>query len=101
MGKLPQRLTDVLDRVQECANNSSDCRVSVQNVHTAIGEKGFGPLLFVPALIELTPIGSIPDVPTFLAVIIVLVAGQVLVERKQFWIPGFIARREVRSERLE
>ncbi len=62
---------------------------------------GFGPLLFFPALIELMPIGSIPGVPTFLAVIIVLVAGQVLMGRKQFWIPGFIERRKVRAKRLE
>ena len=56
-------------------------------------------LLFLP-LIELSPIGGIPGVPTFLAVMIALIAGQRLFGREHGWLPDFVERRAIDGDRL-
>lgn len=76
-------------------------RASVGGVVETLGGRGFGPFLFVPALIEITPIGGIPGLPSFLAFIIAVVAVQILLGRDHLWLPGFVERRNVSGERLE
>ncbi|EKE44270.1 exopolysaccharide synthesis exoD [Oceaniovalibus guishaninsula JLT2003] len=89
---------DILDRLQELGDDSD--RASIGDVLGAIGSRGFGPLLFTPALIEISPIGGIPGVPTFLAAIIALVAIQMIVGRDHVWLPGVIERRSVEGGKL-
>jgi hypothetical protein len=88
-------LLDVLGRAGE-----GKAEASVGDIHEAIGIRSFGPLLLAAGLIGLTPIGDIPVVPTFLAVIVILIAGQLLIGLRGFWLPGFIRRRSVRRDRL-
>lgn len=64
----------------------------------AFGKRSLGPFLLVPALIEVSPIGGIPAVPTLLAVIIALSAAQILFGRDHIWLPGFLERRHVKGD---
>lgn len=91
---------DMLDNIRDVAEQDGREQVSVGNVIEAIGGRGFGPLIFVPALIEETPIGSIPGVPTFLALIIALFAVQLVMGRDHVWLPGFLERRSVKASRV-
>ena len=75
-------------------------QVSIGTMMEALGARSYGPFLLVPALVELSPIGGIPGVPTFLAAIVVLFAAQMVVGRRHFWVPGFVARRTLSSKRL-
>jgi len=91
-------VSDILDKLRELAAHSDKVRIG--DVVEAIGQRSFGPFLLLPALIDISPIGSIPTLPTFLALVIVITAVQLLLGRKHLWMPGFIARRGAKSEKV-
>lgn len=93
----PKNIGGILDRLEELAGQ--DDQVSLGKVTEALGSRSHGPFLLVPALIEISPVGGIPGVPTVLAAIIILFAGQLLIGRDHMWLPGFLARRSVSSDR--
>jgi hypothetical protein len=97
-GQEPESLTDVLDAIAKLGREKD--AVSIHDVREEIGERSFGPFLLVPALIEISPIGGIPGLPTVLAVIIGLFAVQILVGRKHLWLPQFVERRTIGSQKL-
>jgi hypothetical protein len=90
---------DVLDELRRTAGEKK--KVSVADAVAALDARGYGPFLFVPALVEISPIGGIPGVPTFLALIIVIIAGQIAWGREHLWLPGFICRRSVSDDRMK
>ncbi len=77
-------LTDVLDGMDDKAEGD---KLTLGEVVDSFGSRGFGPLLLAVSLIELLPTGAIPGVPTFLAIVVVLLASQLLVGRSSPWIP--------------
>jgi len=76
-------------------------RVSIGNVADAFGPRGVGPFIIIPALVEMTPIGSIPTVPTMIATLIGLFALQILIGRPNLWLPEFVRKRNMDGDRLE
>lgn len=90
----------MLTRLAQLCTAESGARLTVHDVMTAIGEQSFGPLILVPALIGLSPIGAIPGVPAVTSAVIFLIAGQILLGLKHFWLPGFLARRNVEADAL-
>ena len=89
---------DILARLGRAASHRG--RVSIGHVAQAVGSRGYGAFLLVPALIELTPVGGIPGVPTVLASIIILFAAQMVFGRRHLWLPRLLARRSLSEERL-
>lgn len=94
-----RRLEEVIDGVIKLGKRER--QVSIGDIQRQIGQRSFGPFLFVPAIIEISPLGGIPGVPTLLAVIVSLFAIQMLFGREHFWMPGFLARRSVNGDKLE
>ena len=94
----PNNLEGMLDELEGASGGSGP--VSVAELLDAIGQRSFGPLLLVPALIAFTPIGGIPGLPTALAIVVIVVAAQLLFGMKRFWLPGIILRRSVQRQRL-
>ena len=92
-------VTNILDDLQSAAEEDDD--VTVHAMTEQLGNRGVGALLLVPALLEMTPIGGIPGVPTALAVIIALFAVQIAFGRSRMWLPGFLDRRSVSSKKLK
>jgi hypothetical protein len=85
-GKRPQDLGQLLDVIESAADRQKE--VSFRDLYDAVGHRSFGPLLLVPGLIVLMPVvGDIPGVPTAMGAVVVLIAGQLLARRKQFWLP--------------
>lgn len=76
-------------------------RVSVRDIRESMGERSFGPFLAIPALIEITPIGGIPGLPTMIALIIVIIAAQLAWGREHMWLPTFLDNRKVDGETLK
>lgn len=95
----PQDLTGLLDELDEAASKGGE-KCSVADIREAIGARSFGPLLTVAGLLSLTPVGLVPGAPTALAVVIILIAGQLLIGVKAFWLPGPLLRASVKSDQL-
>ncbi|MDP3228026.1 MAG: exopolysaccharide biosynthesis protein [Acidovorax sp.] len=95
----PESLGEILDRFEVLAE--SDDRVAVGDMVDVIGTRSYGPFLIVPAMIELSPLGGVPGVPTALAAVVVLFALQMLWGRKRLWVPGFVARRALGARQLQ
>ncbi|MFW2830796.1 exopolysaccharide biosynthesis protein [Sphingomonas sp. ID0503] len=89
---------DILDKLEDLA--SKDDRVHIGGFVEAFGQRSYGPFLLVPALLEISPVGGIPGVPTVLAAIILLFAVQMLFGRKHLWLPRFVSARSLDGERV-
>ncbi|MEY4965025.1 MAG: putative exopolysaccharide synthesis protein [Pseudomonadota bacterium] len=97
-------LEDVIDHVIDCCVQSGPAhsgRVSVADLMDAIGERSFGPLLLVPSLIAVSPVGAIPGLPAITSVVIVLVAAAILLHADHVWIPGWLAGRSIDAGKME
>jgi hypothetical protein len=94
----PSSVGEVLDRLDQLANGNES--VSAGDTVEAFGSRSYGPFLLVPALLELSPLGSVPGVPTVLAAVIILFAGQMLLGRRHFWLPRLVRERRFRVARL-
>ena len=94
----PNNVEGVLGELDDLATKGD--KVCIADVLDDFGKRSFGPFIMLPALVELTPIGGIPGVPTFLAPVIALVAGQLLFGKDHVWMPQFIQNRAVKSGKL-
>lgn len=100
-GTEPSSLGDVLDQLVLACKGGRDGQVAVADVQQVIGQRSFGPMLLVPGLIGLSPIGAIPGLPGVMAIIELFFAGQILLGRRNPWLPGVVARRSMSAGRLE
>jgi hypothetical protein len=97
--KKSNNLSGMLDSLEGAGEG--DGEVAIADILDSIGQRSFGPLLLVPGLIVLSPIAGIPGVGTASGIVIFLIAGQMLIGRRHFWLPGFIRRRTIERGRLE
>ncbi|GHC77958.1 exopolysaccharide biosynthesis protein [Limoniibacter endophyticus] len=93
----PRSVSEIIERLDAAAG---DDRVSVGLMLDCLGERSFGPFLLVPALIEISPIGGIPGLPTTLAFIILAFSAQMLLRAEHFWLPQFLMRRKMSGGKL-
>ncbi|WP_286788541.1 MULTISPECIES: exopolysaccharide biosynthesis protein [unclassified Pseudomonas] len=92
-------LEDVIDGVIELGKEKD--KVSVGDIKREIGQRSYGPFLFVPSIIEISPVGGVPGASTFFALIVAVFALQMLFGRNHFWMPRFLAKRSVESQKIE
>jgi len=99
---MDQEITDLeqlLDRIREAAGNGDP--VSLGAIFDVVGHRSFGPLLLVAGLVTLAPvIGDIPGVPTMMAVLVLLIAGQVLFRHEHLWLPDWLLARSIARDKL-
>ena len=94
----PHSVGEMLDELDHLADEAD--KVCISDVLDDFGGRSFGPFLMLFALLEITPVGAIPGVPTFLALCLILVAVQLLVGKDHIWMPQFIQTRAVGSNKL-
>ena len=94
----PEGVEDVLGELDDLAAKGDKVRIG--DVLDDFGGRSFGPFIMLPALLEITPVGGIPGIPTFLAVVIALVAVQLLFGTDHIWMPQFLQNRAVTSKKL-
>jgi len=90
---------DILDALSDAANERDD--VALGTIRDAVGHRGYGPFLIVPAVLELTPIGAVPGVPSLLALIISTFALQIALGRKDMWLPSFVENLSIGADKLQ
>lgn len=90
-------LSDVLDKLESAAN---DDHVSVSEIVEHLGHKSFASLMLLFALVSTSPASGIPGITATVALLVFVLAAQMVLGRKCVWIPGFVARRTISTERL-
>ncbi len=99
MAKELKNLEHLIDRIGEAAADSD--RVTLGMIMEAVGSRSFGPLLAMVGVILFSPLSGIPGMPTTMGMIVLLIAVQLLLGIKRFWLPGFLMKRAVSPEKLE
>jgi hypothetical protein len=91
-------VSDILDRLEQTAHASAQVKGS-EIVH-AFGNRSYGPLLTLPPLLEISPLGGIPGVASVMALVVAVVAVQLVLGRRCCWLPRFLTRRSMKSDNL-
>lgn len=98
----PQTITSLEELLQRlrAADQDRD-RVTVGAMLEVVGQKSFGPLLVLAGAIAFSPLSGIPGVPTLVALLVLLTAGQLLCGRKHFWFPQWLRSRSFSRKHYE
>ena len=97
--KDPHSIGEVVEGLDELGEDKDE--VCIGDVLDKFGEGSFAPIMLVFALLEISPVGAIPGVPTFLALCVGLVAVQLVIGRDHVWVPGWIENRSVSGDKLD
>ncbi|AHL76445.1 ABC transporter permease [Stutzerimonas stutzeri] len=87
----PENLSALLELLGQAGEPSEP--VTIQSMLEATGQRSFGALLLVPGLLVFSPLSGIPGLPSVFAVMVGLIAVQLLIGRKHFWLPRWLLRR--------
>lgn len=97
--KKPTNISEMLDAIEEAASDKTT--ITFDDVLDAAGRRSFGPFVLVAGLTILMPvIGDIPGVPSAVAVMLLLVAGQQVAGREQVWFPAWVRNRKAKSTKV-
>lgn len=91
-------LTLLIDELQD---SSSGQTLTLDDVLSVVGERGFGPLILIISLIALLPTGGVPGVPTACALCVVLLAGQLVAGKHRPWLPARLRRLAIDRHRYK
>lgn len=94
----PSTLTDLIDRLERAGDG--DPTITLEEVVEATGRRSFGPLLLLAGLVALSPLSGIPGMPSAMAVLVLLIAGQLICRRRYFWLPHWLLARSVSRRRF-
>lgn len=82
---MPKPITETLEAIKDDTNGS---KIALEDVVESMQRRGFGPLLMGPALLTVLPTGAIPGIPALCAVMIILIAVQIVAGRTHPWLPS-------------
>lgn len=91
-------LGDLLTAFDNAAK--SDASVTIGQLLDLAGSRSFGAMLLVPSLALVTPLSGIPGMASALAVLIILIAWQVLIGREEPWLPQWVVCRGIDAARI-
>lgn len=90
-------LSDVLDQLESSVHGES---ITVDEVIKTLGRHSFASLMLVFSLISTSPASAIPGITAVVAVLVFILVVQMIAGRDGVWLPGFITRRQMSSEKL-
>jgi len=77
-------LESLLASLTECTSGDD---VTVRDLLNAVGRRSYGPILLLLGFIAVTPLTIIPGTSWLVALITLLIAGQIVIGRKFPWVP--------------
>ena len=87
------RLVNNLESLlQSLCSNTSGETVTVGDMLDAIGRRSYGPILLLLGFIAISPLTLIPGGNWLVALITLLIAGQILFGKRFPWVPGRMQR---------
>lgn len=86
-----------LDRVRDSATGED---TSLDDIVRSLGRASFIPNLMLPALAVISPLSGVPLFSSSCGLLIALVSAQMLARRDHIWLPGFLLRRRIDTDRL-
>lgn len=99
-GDTVSSLTDLLDRIEEVANEKE--KASLDDVLDVVGHRSFGPLLLLAGLITSMPlVGDIPGVSAAMGIFVIFISVQLLMRREHFWLPDWLLDLDVDPAKLQ
>ncbi len=99
MAKAIDSTSQLIERMDGLAQRRQ--KVTLRALYELVGPRSFGPWMLLAGLIVVAPVvGDIPGVPTSTGILILLVAGQMLIGRSEFWLPNWMLKRSVASGKL-
>lgn len=100
--KAKKRANSFSDRTyhvfRKIANSNRSGYVALGDAVKATGKKGEAFLFFIPSLILATPFGGMPGFSLVLGLFCACIAAQLLLEKKQIWIPPFLRNIKLRRK---
>lgn len=75
--------------------------VCIEDLLESVGPRSFGSLLLVPSILVVSPMSGIPGFSTTAAILIAVVAIQMVAGRRAFWLPQPVLRRRVSRATLK
>ncbi|MEO1910867.1 MAG: exopolysaccharide biosynthesis protein [Paracoccus sp. (in: a-proteobacteria)] len=90
-------ITDLVDRVNKASTGD---QTSVAQIVAALGPSSFLPNLMIPALAVVSPLSGVPLFSSICGLTIALVAVQMLIQRDHIWLPDFLMRKHLRTDRV-
>jgi len=90
-------LSEVLDQLEDSAHGGS---IAIEEVLEKLGHKSFASLMLVFSLISTSPASAIPGITAMVAAIVFILVLQMMFGRDCVWLPGFITRRRMSTEKL-
>ncbi|MDP5347809.1 MAG: exopolysaccharide biosynthesis protein [Paracoccaceae bacterium] len=95
--EIPPTLTTLLAAIRPSEGEDT---VSLRDILSRIGTRSFAATLLVLGLLMVSPLSAIPFLPSLVAVVILLIAGQAVMGRHHLWLPDAIMRRRISASRL-
>lgn len=95
-GEQPKKLADLIDDIDEQVEGEDS--VAIADILDAFGTRAFGPLMALPGLVMVTPLGGVPGMPAIIALYVVVFAGQHLFGREHPWLPQRLTGRSVSKD---
>ncbi|EAR49609.1 hypothetical protein OG2516_04803 [Oceanicola granulosus HTCC2516] len=96
----PPALTSVRAVVDQLHRAADGETTRMREVVRSLGEASFVPVLMAPALAVVTPLSGIPLFSSVCGILIALVSAQMLFDRDHLWLPEWIMKRKISSERV-
>ncbi|MFO7705967.1 MAG: exopolysaccharide biosynthesis protein [Halopseudomonas sp.] len=91
-------LEEMLEHIADLAKDEQ--QVSMGQMVESIGDRSFGPLLLIIGMTLFSPLSGVPGMSTFAGLVVLLIALQMLLGRKHFWLPRFILKRSLAQAKL-
>ncbi|GAB5406822.1 MAG: exopolysaccharide biosynthesis protein [Aureliella sp.] len=92
---------DLQSVLEESKSAVEGDKVSVGEIMDSVSKRGFGPLLLIPALISVSPIGAIPGMSIVTGSLIALIAIHMLLGKEHPWIPKRLEEFEFSKDKYE
>ncbi|MFW2828396.1 exopolysaccharide biosynthesis protein [Sphingomonas sp. ID0503] len=96
----PHSVGDVLDRLKELGKKAGDGKVRLGDALEAMGHRAYGSFFIILPLIDISPIDGIPGLPTAMAVVMVLLAAQLVLGHDHMRLPSFLEKRGMKGRKL-